>query len=342
MEISPKFNHRQPNNTTKIVQAIAVFALTGIFSVGGSFTVSANTIANPVINISNRLRPPSVPVNNLPKTVKNAVLRDAARRSKIPRRQLEIVSATEHTWRNGCLELARPGELCTQALVPGWRVVVSDRQKSQTWVYHTNHNGRNLRFASGSVQPPISDNLPRRVRDAVFKAASQRLKVPTSRLNLIQVQQRTWRNGCLEIIDPNRLCTQVMVEGWRVVVGMQEQTLVYHTDDTGNVVVLNQNDSTIIGENPQVNLPRRIQEQIISYLVRTTGFPAHQLRISDAQEITVDGCLSLPAPQERCTRIALPAYRVTVVRQNLQAVVHILQDGRQIRLDRQASTIPLP
>jgi hypothetical protein len=58
--------------------------------------------------------------------------------------RLQIQAAQRQTWTDGCLGLATPGELCTQALVEGWRIILTDNQK--TWVYRTDSSGTNLRL----------------------------------------------------------------------------------------------------------------------------------------------------------------------------------------------------
>lgn len=86
----------------------------------------------------------------------------------------------------------------------------------------------------------LPSNLPESVKNAVLQAASARLQRPISQLTIIQAQQKTWRDGCLELADVNQVCTAVLVPGWRVVVAKASQSLVYHTNDTGSVVRLNE------------------------------------------------------------------------------------------------------
>lgn len=50
-----------------------------------------------------------------------------------------VLSATPQDWPDGCLGLGGPDELCTQAIVPGYRVVVSVNGANQT--YRTNTDG---------------------------------------------------------------------------------------------------------------------------------------------------------------------------------------------------------
>ncbi|WP_013324365.1 hypothetical protein [Gloeothece verrucosa] len=82
--------------------------------------------------------------SKIPPVVVNSVRQDLARRTNIATDKLKLKSATRQTWPNGCLGLAASDEICTQALVEGWRVVMS--YKNQTWVYRTDSQGRVIRM----------------------------------------------------------------------------------------------------------------------------------------------------------------------------------------------------
>jgi hypothetical protein len=60
----------------------------------------------------------------LPATVLDPVLADAAQRSGVPREQIVVVTAVATTWPDGSLGCRAPGQMYTQALVEGWQVVV--------------------------------------------------------------------------------------------------------------------------------------------------------------------------------------------------------------------------
>lgn len=76
---------------------------------------------------------------NLPKTVADAVLQAASQQSGLSVSKLRIIGAEQQEWSNGCLGLANPNEVCTQALVSGWLMTVEAGQ--QKLVYRTNENG---------------------------------------------------------------------------------------------------------------------------------------------------------------------------------------------------------
>jgi hypothetical protein len=233
--------------TTNQGKNVTAFVLTGILSVSSGLTLITNSTtasANPLPETTNEVIRDNLRANRLPRSVVNAVLQDLSQKKGISRNKLQIIDYRQQTWRNGCLELPQPDELCTQALVPGWLVVVSDGK--QNWIYHTNNNGRSLRLAGGNTPTNnVPSNLPEAVKNAVLRAASVRLQQPISQLTIIQAQQQTWRDGCLELAAANEVCTAVLVPGWRVVVGKANKNLVYHTNETGSIVRLNEKASSI-------------------------------------------------------------------------------------------------
>ncbi|MEH1800088.1 MAG: hypothetical protein V7L13_13160 [Nostoc sp.] len=251
--------------------------LTGILSVPSGLTLikdATGASTNLSLETSNEVIKDNLKSNRLPRPVANAVLQDLARRQGILTRQLQIIDYHQQNWRNGCLELPQPDELCTEALVPGWRIVVSNGKEN--WIYHTNNNGRSLRLASANTPSDnLPDKLPASVKNAVLQAASRRLQQPISQLTIIEAQQQTWRDSCLELANADEFCTQALVSGWRVVVGAVDQTLVYHTNQTGSALRLNQkaNENTLAPvQIPVSELPPPLDRDIVFRQISSGGF----------------------------------------------------------------------
>ncbi|PIG90533.1 hypothetical protein CSQ79_26250 [Gloeocapsopsis sp. IPPAS B-1203] len=97
----------------------------------------------------------------LPRSVADAVRQDVSQRENIPVSKLQVTALSQETWSDGCLGMAQPDEFCTQALVEGWRVSVSDGRS--TWVYRTDSLGRVVRRET--LQN--TSNLPAIVVDVV-------------------------------------------------------------------------------------------------------------------------------------------------------------------------------
>ena len=90
------------------------------------------------------LVPPSLASPEPPNSVIAATRQDLSQKTNISVNRLQIQAAQPQTWPDGCLGLAKLGEFCTQALVEGWRIILTDNQK--TWVYRTDSSGANLRL----------------------------------------------------------------------------------------------------------------------------------------------------------------------------------------------------
>lgn len=169
--------HYFNTNQARIFTALI---LTGILSIASGLTLvngATAASANFSLETSNEVLKDNIKPNSLPRPVAKAVLRDLARRQGILTKELKIIDYNQQTWRNGCLELPQPDELCTQALVPGWRIVVSNGK--QNWVYHTNQTGSAVRLNEKAnentlapVQIPVSELPPPLNKDVVFRQIS--------------------------------------------------------------------------------------------------------------------------------------------------------------------------
>ncbi|PAX52848.1 hypothetical protein [Brunnivagina elsteri] len=319
-------------------RVITALVLSGVLSISSGMTLIKSATALPLnstVSVTKENIKDKAPTKRLPRQIANAIFKDLSKNQDININDLDVVEYRAKTWRNGCLELAKLGELCTQALVPGWQVTVTNGK--QNWIYHTNGNGKNLRISNRNI-PNNTTKLPEKVRESVLKRASNFLKLPISELSIIQSEKRDWRNSCLELAEPGRLCSQIIVPGWKVVVGAKEQALVYHTNEKGSVTRLNQKESEIKNQ----ELPEKVRKAVIKAATESSNLPVSELRITEIEKITVDGCLNLAKPGEVCTKIALPAWKVTVKAGKQKLVYHSKEDGSEVRLNTSESNVKLP
>lgn len=100
--------------------------------------------------------PPAVEeksVWNAPAEMIEAALDDAANRSTTARADIKVTSAEAVTWRDGSLGCPRPGMVYTQALVPGFRIVLQAGE--QVLNYHSSSRGRPLFCPAARVTAPL-------------------------------------------------------------------------------------------------------------------------------------------------------------------------------------------
>lgn len=75
----------------------------------------------------------------LPPEIQSAVFQDTAKRTSKTIAALRILEFQPQNWSDGCLGLAKPDELCTQVITPGWRIIVTDGLRN--WTYRTDDLG---------------------------------------------------------------------------------------------------------------------------------------------------------------------------------------------------------
>ena len=87
-------------------------------------------------------------ITQLPADVQTAVIDMAATNTEAPSAVFEVVSAEQQTWPDGCLGLPKAGEVCTQALTPGWRVQLEADVPGgmRSFTYRTDETGSQVRF----------------------------------------------------------------------------------------------------------------------------------------------------------------------------------------------------
>jgi hypothetical protein len=95
-------------------------------------------------------QPPGTPVAvaSLPRSVRRAVVADAARRFEVAQSEVVLSSAEQVTWSDGSLGCPQPGMSYTQTLVPGYRLVATT--PAGRFLYHTDTRGQAVTCA----QPP--------------------------------------------------------------------------------------------------------------------------------------------------------------------------------------------
>ena len=90
---------------------------------------------------------------NAPAEMIEAALDDAANRSTTARADIKVTSAEPVTWPDGSLGCPRPGMVYTQALVPGFRIVLQAGE--QVLNYHSSSRGRPLFCPATRVTAPL-------------------------------------------------------------------------------------------------------------------------------------------------------------------------------------------
>lgn len=175
----------------------------------------------------------------LPRDLATGVMRDLAQKLDVPINQLRVAQVSREIWADSCLGLAIADEVCTPGSVEGWQLeVLGDRQ---SWFYRTNQAGDQIRLYARTT------NLPASVSDRLFQIAAQQLQIPTTQLSLIEAEPWTWQT-CLSN-DPaeQTACLNTNPSGWRAILTNGQQQWIYHANQDGSEVRLNEVASQMNG-----------------------------------------------------------------------------------------------
>lgn len=178
-------------NPTSQGRIFSSLVLAAIFSLGANFTIINSAIAYPesisqltseTINLRGSFasQNQSDRNNTLPPQLANVVKKDLANRTGIAPGKLKITNYNQQTWPNGCLGISEPDQICTQALVPGWQITVTDGQK--TWIYRTDNSGRNIRLENQNVSFNSVKSLQLISNEILIAATPKPSPIPSSEL----------------------------------------------------------------------------------------------------------------------------------------------------------------
>jgi hypothetical protein len=103
-----------------------------------------------------------------------------------------------------------------------------------------------LQPIANATQPPANsskqakDKLPKNIFLLIQKDIQKRFGVSPQTLQLSNARRSTW-DGCLGLAKPDRLCTQIAISGWQVIVSNKSQNRfwVYHTNENGKQLAYN-------------------------------------------------------------------------------------------------------
>ncbi|OGO26263.1 MAG: hypothetical protein A2136_09380 [Chloroflexi bacterium RBG_16_54_11] len=89
------------------------------------------------------------------------------------------------------------------------------------------------------VSPVITATSPNLTpaQRAAIQSASEKYGVPVDLFTIVSTEAVTWPNGCLGVVIPGVLCTDVLVDGYRIILKADGQQFEFHTNQDGTSAV---------------------------------------------------------------------------------------------------------
>ncbi|MBD2446068.1 hypothetical protein H6G76_02630 [Nostoc sp. FACHB-152] len=183
-----------------------------------------------------------------------------------------------------------------------------------------------------------SNRLPRVIANSVIRDAARREGVSNGEVRITQATRKTFSNPC--IFNFGEVCTREYnpIQGWEVVVTVQNQYFTYHVDESGSRIVLDpQNGDSDTDTNTR--LPRAIANSVLRDAGRrSSDVDTSDIRITQATRKTFSNpCIFNFG--EVCTREYNPieGWEVIVRVGRESWTYHVDESGNRIVLDPQIS-----
>jgi len=171
--------------------------------------------------------PTHIPVD-IPPVQRKAI--DAAIQALgLPADQVKLVSIEAVDWPNGCLGVTRMGMMCTQNVVPGFRIILE--AKGKQYEFHTNLDASVVAPGNG---PAVE--VPEAIVALVKPVLASALGVAESDIKVVSTQIIEWPDNCLGTVTPGLACGQVVTPGYLVTLEVNGQQYEYHTNGDGSVI----------------------------------------------------------------------------------------------------------
>lgn len=82
---------------------------------------------------------------------------DLARRALVKHDAITVASATEQQWPDGAMGCPQPGQMYTQMIVPGYRVVL--QAAGNRYAYHSDRRGNFIVCSNGQALQPVKQQV---------------------------------------------------------------------------------------------------------------------------------------------------------------------------------------
>ncbi|MCU0507602.1 MAG: hypothetical protein MUC34_04220 [Anaerolineae bacterium] len=246
----------------------------------------------------------------------------------VPVESVRVVSVQEVEWPNGCLGVQKPDMMCTDAIVPGYQVILEVEGKQ--YEVRTDLTGRQAVVAPEGSSGPAGSAPP--AAELARAQAAADLGVELSQVTIVSVEPVEWPDACLGMPDPTELCAQMITPGYRVTLDVNGKPVIYRTNETGEEIRLERQPQSPEEFPPAAQAAREA-------LARDLGAPVNTINIQLVEKAEwPDSCLGLGGPAESCLQSITPGYRVTLEYNGQQYVYRTDESGENVRAEAASAT----
>ena len=157
---------------------------------------------------------------------------------------------------------------------------------------------------------------------AALTHLSETLNLSADQITLVSTEAVTWPDGCLGVQKMGMMCTQALVEGFKIIFEADGGEYEVHTNETGSSVVL--------AENLQVDNP--IEAALINQLAGNLDLDAGSISVLSNKPVEFnDACLGVMMQDVMCAEVITPGRIVVLEANGIQYEYHVNEDGSHIQ-----------
>ncbi len=204
------------------------------FILGACATLPATELATESVSTAPPVKPfatePSTSPEAIPPVAQLAIEALAAQ-SGIPVESITVQTIEDVDWPNGCLGIDYKDTACTDAIVPGFRIIL--QANGQSYEYRSNQDGSLLMPAA-----PIPATPDNKITQIARTALAQQLGISEDAITILSQEEVDWPDGCLGINLTEMACMAVITPGFRIILQANGQTYEYHSNQDGSQMLL--------------------------------------------------------------------------------------------------------
>jgi len=169
---------------------------------------------------------PSEPTGNLT-PAQQAAIATLSETLNLSPGKITLISTETVEWRDGCLGVNRQGTFCTQAIVPGYKIILE--ADKNLYEVHTNKDG-----SAVVVVPALSDAGT--LEQMAIDQLSSSLGLNGADVSVVSMANIEFTDSCLGVAMQEATCAQVITPGLIVILEADGLQYEYHISDDGTLI----------------------------------------------------------------------------------------------------------
>jgi hypothetical protein len=140
---------------------------------------------------------------------------------------ITLISTEAVEWPDGCLGVQRVGVMCTQATVPGYKIVLEANGARHE--VHTDEDGSSIVLVPNAASAGSLEEM-------VKKQLAMNLGIEESSISVVSTSDMEFSDSCLGVAMQDVLCAQVVTAGKIIVLEADGVEYTYHVSADGLLI----------------------------------------------------------------------------------------------------------